>query len=57
MGVLDVSLEDITDGPIAPALVLLSLPLVVQNLVHVANQLVEPSGWAGSARRRSPPSG
>jgi putative MATE family efflux protein len=46
MGVLDVSLEDITDGPIAPALVLLSLPLVVQNLVHVANQLVD-TFWLG----------
>ena len=46
MGVLDVSPEDITDGPITPTLVVLALPLVVQNLVHVANQLVD-TFWLG----------
>ncbi len=45
-GVLDVSTEDITDGPIAPTLVALSLPLVVQNLVRVLNQLVD-TFWLG----------
>lgn len=46
MGVLDVTSRDITDGPIAPTLVALSVPLVVQNLVHVCNQLVD-TFWLG----------
>ena len=41
MGTLDVSTEDITDGPIATTLLALSLPLVVQNLVQVLNKLVD----------------
>ena len=46
MGMLDVSTEDITDGPIATTLLALSLPLVVQNLVQVLNQLVD-TFWLG----------
>jgi len=46
MGGLDVSPEEVTEGPIARTLVLLALPLVVQNLVHVANQLAD-TFWLG----------
>ena len=46
MGMLDVSTEDITDGPIATTLLALSLPLVVQNLVQVLNKLVD-TFWLG----------
>lgn len=43
---LDVTSGDITDGPIAATLVALSVPLVLQNLVHVCNQLVD-TFWLG----------
>jgi putative MATE family efflux protein len=46
MGRLDVSTDDVTDGPIASTLVVLALPLVVQNLVQVLNQLVD-TFWLG----------
>ena len=46
MGRLDVSTDDVTGGPIAPTLVVLALPLVVQNLVQVLNQLVD-TFWLG----------
>jgi len=46
MGRLDVSTDDVTGGPIAPTLVALALPLVVQNLVQVLNQLVD-TFWLG----------
>lgn len=43
---IDVSREDIVDGPIARVLVALALPLVAQNLVQVADQLVDIF-WVG----------
>ena len=46
MGRLDVSTDDVTGGPIAPTLVALALPLVVQNLVQVLNQPVD-TFWLG----------
>ena len=46
MGALDVSPEDITRGPIPRTLVVLALPLLAQNLVHVLNQLVD-TFWLG----------
>ena len=46
MGLLDVSTDDVTGGPIASTLVVLALPLVVQNLVQVLNQLVD-TFWLG----------
>ena len=46
MGRLDVSTDDVTGGPIASTLVVLALPLVVQNLVQVLNQLVD-TFWLG----------
>ena len=42
----DVSQEEITDGPIGRVLLLLAAPLVAQNLVHVANALVD-TFWLG----------
>ncbi|MFC3959217.1 MATE family efflux transporter [Halovivax cerinus] len=38
---LDVDREDITDGPIARTLLVLAAPLLVQNMVQVAQQLVD----------------
>lgn len=46
MGALDVSPDDVTEGPVARTLVLLAVPLLVQNLVHVVNQLVD-TFWLG----------
>jgi putative MATE family efflux protein len=46
MGTLDVTPDDVTEGPIARTLVLLSVPLLVQNLVHVVNQIVD-TFWLG----------
>ena len=46
MGALDVTPDDVTEGPIARTLVLLAVPLLVQNLVHVVNQLVD-TFWLG----------
>jgi len=45
---LDVDREAITDGPVGRVLLLLAAPLVAQNLVYVANALVDTfSGSAG----------
>ena len=46
MVLLDVSTDDVTGGPIASTLVILALPLVVQNLVQVLNQRVD-TFWLG----------
>jgi putative MATE family efflux protein len=46
MGGWDVSAEDITSGPTGRTLVVLALPLLAQNLVHVLNQLVD-TFWLG----------
>lgn len=46
MGWLDVSAEDVTEGPIVPTLLALAVPLLAQNLVHVVNQLVD-TFWLG----------
>ena len=46
MGALDVTPDDVTEGPIAKTLVLLAFPLLVQNLVHVVNQIVD-TFWLG----------
>ncbi|MFC6753824.1 MATE family efflux transporter, partial [Halorubrum tibetense] len=43
---LDVSQEEITDGPIGRVLLLLAAPLVAQNLVYVANALID-TFWLG----------
>ena len=43
---LDVSQEEITDGPIGRILLLLAAPLVAQNLVYVANALID-TFWLG----------
>jgi putative MATE family efflux protein len=43
---LAVSREDITEGPLARALVLVALPLIAQNLVQIANQVVDVF-WLG----------
>ncbi|WP_435100830.1 MATE family efflux transporter [Halarchaeum sp. P4] len=43
---LDVSREDIVDGSVARSLVVLALPLVAQNLVHVADQIIDIF-WVG----------
>ena len=43
---LDVGREDIVEGPLARTLVVLSLPLAAQNLVQVANQVVDVF-WLG----------
>ena len=43
---LDVSTDDVTGGPITSTLVVLALPLVVQNLGQVLNQLVD-TFWLG----------
>ncbi|SFR42105.1 MATE family efflux transporter [Halogeometricum limi] len=43
---LDVSTEDITDGPIPRTLVLLALPLVAQNFALVAQQVID-TFWLG----------
>ncbi len=41
MGPGDAEAGDLTSGPITPALLLVAAPLVVQNVVHVLNQLVD----------------
>lgn len=38
--------EDITDGPISKVLAILAAPLIIQNLVHVANAIVD-TFWLG----------
>jgi len=43
---LDVTPEEITDGPVAPTLLALAAPLIAQNLVHVLNQVVD-TFWLG----------
>lgn len=43
---LAVSRTDITEGPLSRALVVLALPLVAQNLVQVANQVIDVF-WLG----------
>ncbi|NIS28588.1 MAG: MATE family efflux transporter, partial [Actinobacteria bacterium] len=43
---LAASREDITEGPLARALVVVALPLVAQNLVQIANQVVDVF-WLG----------
>ncbi|MES3162446.1 MAG: MATE family efflux transporter [Halorubrum sp.] len=43
---LDVSQEEITDGPVGRVLLLLAAPLVAQNLVYVANALID-TFWLG----------
>ncbi|MDZ7702407.1 MAG: MATE family efflux transporter [Halobacteriales archaeon] len=43
---LAVTREDITEGPLARALVVLALPLIAQNLVQIANQVVDVF-WLG----------
>lgn len=43
---LAVSREDITEGPLARALVVLALPLIAQNLVQIANLVVDVF-WLG----------
>ncbi len=43
---LDVSSEEITDGPIARTLVVLAAPLVAQNFVLVAQQVID-TFWVG----------
>jgi len=43
---LDVDREAITDGPVGRVLLLLAAPLVAQNLVYVANALVD-TFWLG----------
>ncbi|PSP74909.1 MATE family efflux transporter [Halobacteriales archaeon QS_1_68_20] len=42
----DVSREDITEGPLAKAIVLLAAPLVLQNLFQVVQQVVD-TFWVG----------
>lgn len=46
MGRFDVSPEKITDGPIARTLVILAVPLFVQNIVRVAQQVIDVF-WLG----------
>jgi len=54
---LDVDREAITDGPVGRVLLLLAAPLVAQNLVYVANALVD-TFWLGRVSgTRSPRSG
>lgn len=43
---LDVGREEITEGPIAPTLVVLAAPLIAQNFIHVINQVVD-TFWLG----------